>query len=139
MVSVAIPESHRDLLERSIVVTLATITPAGQPHLTAIWRFFDGTHIRFITSRGLQKEKNLQANPLVSVMTLDPQDSGRYLEIRGIVEEITEEGAIEQLDQITQLYTGKPTYYGHIVPLSSKGQRTHVICKIKPIKLVARG
>lgn len=136
--SVIIPESHRDLLERPIVVTLATITPAGQPHLTAIWRYFDGTHLRFITSIGLQKEKNLRANPLVSVMTLDPQNSGRYLEIRGIVEEITAEGAIEQLDQITQLYTGKPTYYGHIEPLEDKGQRTHVICKIKPTKVVAR-
>jgi PPOX class probable F420-dependent enzyme len=135
---VIIPESHRDLLERPIVVTLATITPSGQPHLTAIWRYFDGTYIRFITSRGLQKEKNMRANPLVGVMTLDPQNSGRYLEIRGIVEEIIEEGAIEQLDQITHLYTGKPTYYGHIVPLSSKGQRTHVICKIKPTKVVVR-
>lgn len=137
--SVIIPESHRDLLERPIVVTLATITPSGQPHLTAIWRYFDGTHIRFITSRGLQKEKNLRANPLASVMMLDPQNTGRYLEIRGIVEEIVEEGAIEQLDQITQFYTGKPIYYGYIVPLKDKGKRTHVICKIKPLKVVARG
>lgn len=90
--SVIIPESHRDLLERPIVVTLATITPSGQPHLTAIWRYFDGTHIRFITSRGLQKEKNLRANPLVSVMMLDPQNTGRYLENRGIVEEIVDSG-----------------------------------------------
>ncbi len=45
---IIIPESHRDSLERAIVVALATITPAGQPHLTAIWRYFDGTHIRFI-------------------------------------------------------------------------------------------
>jgi PPOX class probable F420-dependent enzyme len=136
---VIIPESHRDLLERPIVVTLATITPSGQPHLTAIWRYFDGTYLIFITSVGLQKEKNMRANPLVGVMTLDPQNSGRYLEIRGIVADIIEEGAIAQLDQITRLYTGKLTYYGHIVPLSSKGQRTHVICKIKPIKVVARG
>lgn len=136
---VTIPESHRDLLEKPIVVTLATITPAGHPHLTAIWRYFDGVHIRFITSMGLQKEKNMRTNPLVGVMCLDPQNSGRYLEIRGFVEEITEEGAVEQLDQITRLYTGQPTYYGHIEPLEDKGQRIHVICKIKPTKVVARG
>lgn len=137
--SVIMPESHQDLLDRPIVVTLATITPTGQPHLTAIWRYFDGTHIRFITSIGLQKEKNLRTNPLVSIMTIDPQNSGRYLEIRGVVEEISEQGAIEQLDQIAQFYTGKPTYYGHIVPLADKGKRTHVICKIKPTKVVTRG
>ena len=136
---VIIPDTHRDLLERPIVAILATIMPSGQPHTTVIWRYFDGTHIRFITSRGLQKERNMRTNPLVSVITPDPHNSERYLEIRGTVEEIIEAGAIEQLDQITQLYTGKPTYYGHIEPAEDKGQRTHVICKIRPTKVVARG
>src|SRR6185295_5254560 len=109
--SLTIPDSHKDLLERPILAILATLMPDGQPHTTVIWRYYDGTHIRFITSRGLQKEKNIVAHPLVSLITLDPQNSTRYLEIRGIVEEITETGAIEQLDQITRLYTGKPAYY----------------------------
>jgi hypothetical protein len=50
-----------------------------------------------------------------------------------------EEGAVEQLDQITQLYTGKPTYYGYIVPLKDKGKCIHIICKIRPTKVVVRG
>lgn len=137
--SVTIPDSHKDLLERPIVTILATLMPNGQPHSTVIWRYYDGSHIRFITSRGLQKEKNMVANPLVSLLTLDPHNPARYLEIRGIVDEITEAGAIEQLDQITQLYTGKPAYYGHIVPAKTKGRRTHVICKIKPTRIVVRG
>jgi len=87
----------------------------------------------------LQKEKNIQANPDVSVMVLDPQNPYRYLEVRGVVGEIVEEGAIEQLDQIAHFYTGKPTYYGHIVPAERLGTRTHVICKIRPLKVVTRG
>ncbi len=136
---VTIPETHKDLIKKPIVATLATITPSGQPHTTLIWRFYDGTHILFITSRGLQKEKNLQANPHVSLMTIDSKNSHRYLEIRGIVEEITEESALEQLNKITQFYTGKPTYYGHIVPAEDMGKRTHVICKIRPTRVVTRG
>ena len=29
-------------------------------------------------------------------------------------------------------------YYGDIVPAENKGTRTHIICKIKPIKVIAR-
>ncbi len=137
--SMTIPETHRDLAEQPIVSILATSLPNGQPHTTAIWRYYDGAHVLFITSRGLQKEKNMQAHPYVSIMTLDLQNPARYLEIRGVVEEITEEGAVAQLDRMTQFYTGKPAYYGHIVPAKNKGTRTHVICKIKPTKIYARG
>ncbi len=137
--SATIPASHKDLIEQLIVSTLATVTPGGKPHTTAIWRYYDGSHILFITSRGLQKEKNLQANPHVSIMILDPQDPYRYLEVRGVVDQITEDGALEQLDQIAHFYTGKPSYYGHIVPAENKGTRTHVICKVKPVKVVTRG
>ena len=133
-VSVVIPESHKDLIEQPLVAILATITPSGKPHTTAIWRYYDGRHILFITSRGLQKEKNIQANPKVSIMMLDFQDPYRYLEIRGVVDEIIEKGAIEQLDQIAHYYTGKPTYYGYIVPAEDLGTRTHLICKIRPVK-----
>jgi PPOX class probable F420-dependent enzyme len=137
--AVAIPESHKDLIEKPIVATLATITPSGRPHSTIIWRYYDGSRILFITSRGLQKEKNLQVNPHVSILIIDPDNSERYLEVRGIVDEITEDGALEQLDEITRFYTGKPTYYGHIVPAENKGTRTHVICKIRPTKVYVRG
>jgi len=137
--SVTIPESHKDLIETPIVVTLATVMPNGQPHTTAIWRYYNGTHIVFTTSRGTQKEKNLQANPRASVLAFDPKNPYRYLEIRGEVETITEEGGLEQLDKMTQYYTNQPTYYGHIVPAEEKGTRTHLLCKIKPTKVYANG
>ena len=134
-----IPDSHKDLIEGPVVATLATIMPNGQPHTTIVWCSYDGTHINIITSRGLQKEKNMQANPRVSLMALDPQNPARYLEVRGIVDEITEDGALAKLNEHTQLYRGKPTYYGHIVPMERLGSRTHVICKIRPTKVITRG
>ena len=127
-----------DLVEQPIVATLATITPDGKPHTTVIWRFFDGSHFLFITSRHLQKAKNIEANPQVSLMVIDPQNSGRYLEVRGVVEEITETGALDQLDQMTNFYTKKSSYYGDIVPVENKGTRTHIVCKIKPMKVIVR-
>ena len=137
--TIIIPESHKDLIEKPIVVTLATMMPDGRPHTTAIWRLYDGRHILFITSRGLQKERNLQRNPNVSVMALDPGNPYRYLEIRGVVDEIIEEGAVAQLDEITRFYTEHPAYYGYVVPADRFGTRTHVICKIRPVKVITRG
>lgn len=32
-----IPDSYRDLLERLIVVSLATVMPNGQPQVTPVW------------------------------------------------------------------------------------------------------
>ncbi len=137
--TVSIPESHRDLLEGPVVVTLATIMSGDQPHTTAIWCDYDGTQVSFVTSRGVQKEKNLQRQPQVSLMALDMQNPYRYVEIRGVVESITEEGAMDKLNALTQLYTGKPSYYGHIVPAEDEGKSTHVICTITPTKVVIMG
>lgn len=137
--SITIPATHLDLLEQPLVVTLATVMPDGQPHTTAIWRRYDGELIRFTTSRGTQKEKNLRANPQVSLLALDPHNPYRYLEIRGAVEAMSEDGAIEELDRITHFYTGQPSYYGHIVPAEDFGTRTHLICRIRPAKVITRG
>ncbi|MEM7028356.1 MAG: PPOX class F420-dependent oxidoreductase [Chloroflexota bacterium] len=137
--SIIIPKTHQDLIEGPIVVTLATVMPNGQPHTTIIWCRYDGQHILFSSSQGTQKNKNIDHNPQVSLMALDPQNAGRYLEIRGVVESQFTDGAIQELDRITQLYTGKPTYYGHIVPAESFGTRVHVISKIRPTKIVVRG
>lgn len=136
--SITIPNSHLELIEGPTVATLATIMPNGQPHTTAVWCSYDGTFVSIITSRGLQKEKNMQVNRQVSIMALDHQKTSRYLEIRGTVAEITEDGALDKLNEHTQIYTGKPTYYGHIVPAENEGSRTHVICKIRPTKIVTR-
>ncbi|MEM7128405.1 MAG: PPOX class F420-dependent oxidoreductase [Chloroflexota bacterium] len=137
--STVIPETHRDLIEGPILVTLATVMPNGTPHTTIIWCRFDGAHILFSSSEGGQKNKNMAHNPNVSLMALDPQNAGRYLEIRGVVESHFTDRAIEELNRITQLYTGKPSYYGHIVPQETFGQRVHVIFKIRPTRVLTHG
>ena len=131
-----IPDSHRDLIEGPNLVTLATVMPNGHPHTTIIWCRYDGTHILFSSSQGGQKNKNMAINPNVSLMSLDPQNGGRYLEVRGVVDGQFTDGAIDELNRITQLYTGKPSYYGHIVPQETFGQRVHVIFKIRPTKVI---
>lgn len=129
-----IPDSHKDLVEQPVHAVLTTMMPDGQPQSSLVWCDYDGTHVRVNTTRERQKGKNMQANPKVSLLVIDRLDAGRWIEVRGEVE-ITEEGALEHLDEITLHYTSKPCYYGHIFPEEQRAKETRIICKIKPTKV----
>ncbi len=130
--SAIIPESHRDLLDGPIYVTLATVMPDGQPHATVVWCSYDGSHVLINTRRGTQKEKNMRERPMATIMAIDPQNPYRYLEVRGSVDEITEEGALDHINQLARLYANKPTYYGGVAPAEMEDKVVRVICKIRP-------
>jgi PPOX class probable F420-dependent enzyme len=130
---IEIPESHRDLLSSPRVAALTTVMPDGQLQTTVVWCNFDGTHVMVNTMRGFRKEKNMRANPKVALLCYDPFKPLRYLEIRGNVVEMTEEGALEHLDKICELYTGKKPYFGACVPVELKEKEKPILCKILPI------
>lgn len=69
------------------------------------------------------------SNPKVSLLIVDPENTGRFLQIRGEAE-LIEEGALEHLDEITRQYTNHPCYYGYVFPLAKKDQETRIICRI---------
>ena len=126
-----IPDSHKDLLERPVVVALVTIMPDGQPQATPVWCDFDGEYVRINTARGRQKDKNMQARARVSILAIDPSDPYRWMEIRGEVAEITEEGAVEHIEALSQKYVQKP-YYGGYRAAGDRLKQQRVIYKIKP-------
>ncbi len=132
-----IPVSHLDLVHGPRVAALTTLMPDGTPQTTVVWCDFDGVHVRVNTMRGFRKEKNMRLNPKVTLLCYDPRKPLRSLEIRGLVVEMTEEGAMEHLDGLTELYTGKKPYFGTCVPEELKETETPVLCKILPIHVVA--
>ncbi|MCP4357303.1 MAG: PPOX class F420-dependent oxidoreductase [Chloroflexi bacterium] len=138
--SVNIPESHRDLLEGPVVVTIGTVNPDGQPQLSAVWAGFDGDGQTVLvnTAVGRQKEKNLRQRPQATVLAIDPQNPYRYLEVRGSVE-LTREGALDHINQMAKLYTGQDSYYGGVTPADLAEQETRILVKIKPNRVVANG
>lgn len=118
-----IPESHRDLLERPIIVAFATIMPDGQPQVTPVWCSYDGTHVIVNATADRQKHKNVLRDARVSIMAFDPDNQFRYIEIRGIVEEITAEGGGESMNELSLQYTGKPKRYGIEAPPQEELER----------------
>ena len=134
---IEIPESHRDLVNGPRVAALTTVMPDGSPQTTAVWCNFDGTHVLVNTMRGFRKEKNMRLNPKVTLLCYDPCRPLRYLEIRGTVIEMTEEGALEHLDGLSELYIGRKPYFGECVPAEFKEKEIPVLCKILPIHVIA--
>jgi len=124
-----ISASHLDLLTRPICGVLTTMGGDGQPQSSLVWVDWDGACARVNTTLERQKGRNLLANPRVSLLVVDPDNPGRYLQLRGHAELLTE-GALEHLDGLTRSYTRHPAYYGHIYPAAQRWRETRVICRI---------
>jgi PPOX class probable F420-dependent enzyme len=122
----AIPEKYKDLFQKRAFASLGTLMPDGRPQVTPVWIDFDGEHVMFNSARGRQKDKNVRRDPRVALAVIDPENPYRYLEIRGRVVEITEEGASEQIDKMAKKYLGVDKY-----PYAQPGE-VRVLYKIKP-------
>lgn len=128
--TVPIPASHLDLLTRSICGVLTTMGADGQPQSSLVWIDHDGECARINTTLERQKGRNMLANPKVSLLVVDPDDTGRFIQIRGDAELLTE-GALAHLDTLTRAYTRHPCYYGYIYPAEQRSRETRVICRIR--------
>jgi len=59
------------------------------------------------SSKGRTKDRNIRRKPLVALSIPDPKNPYRYLQIRGKVVEIREQGAREHIDELSMKYQGK--------------------------------
>jgi PPOX class probable F420-dependent enzyme len=106
----AIPEKYRDLFSKRAFASLGTLMPDGRPQVTPVWVDFDGTYVIFNSAKGRQKDRNVRRDPRVAMAIVDPENPYRYLEIRGRVAEITEEGAEAHIDKMAKKYLGVDKY-----------------------------
>jgi PPOX class probable F420-dependent enzyme len=121
-----IPDKYRDLLDRPIVVSLATLMSDGPPQVQPVWCSFDGTHILVNTEKSRQKYRNMSRRRAVTILAIDPDDDTRWLEVRGVVVGETEEGANEHIDELARLYLEVDKY-----PFHKQGD-VRVLFKIAP-------
>jgi PPOX class probable F420-dependent enzyme len=134
-----IPRSHLDLVDCPPVAALSTVLPDGQPQTSVVWCDFDGTCVRVNTMRGFRKERNMRRNPLVTLLCFDPRQPLRYLEIRGTVIDMSENGARQHLDDLSSKYAGRPVrYFGDMIPAHFAETEVPVLCHILPTRVVAR-
>jgi PPOX class probable F420-dependent enzyme len=122
---IKIPDKYRDLLDRPIVVSLATLMSDGPPQVQPVWGSFDGTHILVNAEKSRQKYRNLSRRRAVTILAIDPDDDSRWLEVRGTVVSETG-GANGHIDELARLYMGVDKY-----PFHQEGD-VRVLFKIAP-------
>jgi len=128
-----IPESHIDLLDRPILVSLATVQPDGQPQVTPVWADVENGLVRVNTAAGRRKYKNLVDRPQATILAVDPENPFRFMEIRGKVVRHTADTGVEVIDKLAKDYTGADVYPGHTP------EETRVTFYIEPTRVVANG
>ena len=124
-----VPADHLDLLTRPICGVFTTMGADGQPQSSLVWLDFDGECARVNTTLERQKGRNVRRDPKVSLLVVDPDDTGRFIQIRGEVE-LVFDGAIAHLDALTREYTRHQWFYGFVYPTETKARETRVICRI---------
>jgi PPOX class probable F420-dependent enzyme len=129
-----IPAGHLDLLTRPVHGVLTTLMPDGQPQASLVWCDYDGECACVNTTLERQKGRNLAVEPRATLLLVDPDDTGRYIEIRGEVE-LVREGALAHLDALTRKYTRHPQFYGYVYPVEQAARETRVLCRIHARKI----
>jgi len=131
--SETIPSKYADLLEKPAFGNLGTLMKDGSPQVTPVWVDYDGQHVRVNSARGRVKDLNIRRDPRVSIALQDPANPYRYLEIRGTVVEITENGADDHINKLAKKYLGKDVY-----PFRQPGE-VRVLYKIEPQRISSMG
>ena len=121
-----IPEKYHDLFNKRAFAALTTLMPDGSPQTTPVWVDTDGEYVIFNSAKGRQKDRNVRRDPRVALAIVDPDNPYRYLEVRGKVAEITEQGADAHIDKMAKKYLGQDKY-----PYRQGGE-VRVIYKVRP-------
>jgi PPOX class probable F420-dependent enzyme len=124
---------YRDLFDKKAFAVVATVGADGRPQVTPVWVDFDGHHVRVNTARGRVKDKNFQKSPQVALVLMDPDNPYRYVQVRGRVVEMTEQGADAHIDALAKKYMGKDRYPGR------KPGEVRVTVKIAPESVQGMG
>lgn len=105
---------------------LATVMPDGSPQVTPVWFDVVGDTVRVNSAKGRTKSRNMTEGAAVALSVLDPDNAYRYIQIRGKVSRVTEDGAVAHIDSLAKKYMGKDTYPFH------RAEDVRVIFEITP-------
>jgi len=115
------------LLKEPHIAQVVTLMADGSPQISPVWVDTDGTDILINTALGRVKTNNMERDPRVAVGVYDPVNSySRVVNVRGHVNEISEEGADAHIDSLAKKYSGADTYGGR------NPAETRVIIRISP-------
>ncbi|MEU7427831.1 PPOX class F420-dependent oxidoreductase [Streptomyces sp. NPDC048362] len=128
----ALSDRLKALLDGKVFIVVSTIQPDGSPQSSPVWVKRDGDDLLFSTTADRRKKKNLDRDPRVTVVVMNPEQPYEYAEIRGAAE-MTTEGGRQLIDELSQKYTGQK--YADFNPASAQDAE-RVVVRVSPHKVV---
>ncbi|HZO98458.1 MAG TPA: PPOX class F420-dependent oxidoreductase [Gaiellaceae bacterium] len=105
--------------------SLAVVDEEGAPEVTPVWVDWDGEHVLVNTLQRRWKPRRVERDPRVEIAVVSSENPYQHVRIRGRAE-LTEEGAEEHIDRLSQKYLGEAPYPGR-----APGDR-RIILRITP-------
>jgi len=116
----------RELIEAPNFCAIATLREDGSPQVATVWADLQDGLVALNSARGRAWPANAERDPRVALVVVNHENPYEYVEIRGRVAEMTEDGADEHIDALAQKYLGEDRY-----PYRTPGER-RVIVRIEP-------
>jgi PPOX class probable F420-dependent enzyme len=118
----------RRLLDEPVHATVSSIEEDGSVQLSLVWVKRDADDVLLSTLAGRRKARNWTRDPRATVLLFDPEDSGRYAEIRGRATIVDDPGG-SLIHELAEAYDDAP-FTGII--------EGRVIVRIRPDRVVTR-
>lgn len=120
-------EDYRDLFEqKKAFASLATLMSDGSPQVTPVWFDRRDGKFRVNTAKGRVKARNMKEGSPVALAIMDPDNAYRYVQVRGTVSRVSEDGADAHIDSLAKKYLGQDKY-----PFRQPGE-VRIIYEITP-------
>jgi PPOX class probable F420-dependent enzyme len=124
-------QRDKEIFEGKNLAHLVTLMPDGSPQASPVWVNLEDEMILINSSEGRVKTNNVRRDPRVAISIVDDeQPYGGVVMVRGLVKEVTTDGADAHIDSLAKKYLGKDQY-----PWRQPDEQ-RVIFKIVPDKVV---
>ena len=121
---------YADLLQqKKAFAHLATTMPDGTPQSTPVWIDYRDGRVLVNTAKGRVKARNMREGSPVAISITDPDNPYRYVQVRGVVSRVRDDGADAHIDFLAKKYLGQDKY-----PFRQPGEE-RVIYEIEPQKV----
>jgi len=122
-----------DLLDRPLFAHFATVTPDGAPLVNPMWfQWDDAAGVLKLTHTNQRHNfRHLQRNPRVALSIVDPENSYRYLQVRGVIDDVEPDPTGEFYQTLQHRYRGTKS--------EVRDKDVRVVLTIKPTAFKYRG
>ncbi|MBS0559976.1 MAG: PPOX class F420-dependent oxidoreductase [Proteobacteria bacterium] len=95
---------------KKALANIATVMADGSPQVTPVWFDYKDGKLRVNTAKGRVKARNMTEGAKVALSIVDPDNDYRYIQVRGTVTKVTEEGGDAHIDLLAKKYMDKDVY-----------------------------